>query len=113
MASWASERGFTPRRPRGARGERGATPGRFTPGFRLAGGEGLTVEGRGDLGGASRRPQDFSGSLSIRALKEFVFAQFPEGHPLREVVLAERDRLTPAEFLAKMEVWIVLLSRRV
>jgi hypothetical protein len=113
MATDNTSQGFTPRGPPRAGGGRRTTLRWFTPSFRLAGGEDLTVEGRNDLGGASRRREDFSGSLSIRALKEFVFAQFPEGHPLREVVLAERDRLTPAEFLAKMEVWIVLLSRRV
>jgi hypothetical protein len=50
--------------------------------------------------------------LSIRGLKEFVMARFPEEHPLRAVILAERDLLTPAELLAKMEVWSVLLNRR-
>jgi hypothetical protein len=51
-------------------------------------------------------------ALSIRSLKDFVIARFPEDHPLRAVILAERDVLTPAEFLAKMVVWTVLLSRR-
>jgi hypothetical protein len=51
-------------------------------------------------------------SLSIRGLKDLVLAEFPENHPLREVILAEKDRLTPSEFLAKIEVWVVLLSRR-
>ncbi len=60
----------------------------------------------------SRRGVAIQNSLSIRGLKDLVLAQFPEAHPLREVILAEKDRLTPAEFLAKMEVWVVLLSRR-
>ncbi len=51
-------------------------------------------------------------ALSIRRLKEFVLAELPEDHPLRAVILAERDILTPEEFLAKMEVWAVLLNRR-
>ena len=50
--------------------------------------------------------------VSIRSLKDLVLARFPEGHPLREVILAERDALSPSEFLAKLEVWTILLSRR-
>jgi hypothetical protein len=45
-------------------------------------------------------------------LKDLVLARFPEDHPLRAVILAEKDVLTPVEFLAKMEVWVVLLNRR-
>jgi hypothetical protein len=112
MASRAPKRGLTPRRPSGARGDPGATPGRFTPGFRVTGGEGLKVEGRGDPAIESGRGVAALASVSIRGLKDLVLAHFPEGHPLREVILAERDRLTPAEFLAKMEVWVVLLSCR-
>jgi hypothetical protein len=51
-------------------------------------------------------------ALSIRDLKDLVLARFPEDHPLRAVILAEKDVLTPAELLAKMEVWAVLLNRR-
>jgi hypothetical protein len=35
-------------------------------------------------------------ALSIRNLKDLVIARFPEDHPLRAVILAERDVLTPA-----------------
>ncbi len=50
--------------------------------------------------------------LPVGSLKELVLSRFPEGHPLREVILAEKDHLTPQEFLAKMEVWGVLLRWR-
>ncbi len=50
--------------------------------------------------------------VSIRGLKDLVAARFPEDHPLRVVILAEKEILTPVEFLAKMEVWTILLSRR-
>ena len=53
-----------------------------------------------------------SREVSIRGLKDFVLARFPEDHPLRAVILAEKDVLTPAELLPKMEVWAVLLNRR-
>jgi hypothetical protein len=31
-------------------------------------------------------------------------------HPRREIILAEKEKLTGEEFLAKMEVWMVLLD---
>lgn len=37
-------------------------------------------------------------------------ADIPEGHPLRAVILAERDEMSPAEFVAKLENWNVLIS---
>ena len=50
--------------------------------------------------------------VSIRPLKDLVLARFPEGHPLREVILAERDALSPNEFVAKLETWAFLLNRK-
>ena len=50
--------------------------------------------------------------VSIRPLKDLVLGQFPEGHPLREVILAERDTLTRDELIAKLETWLVLFSRK-
>ncbi len=112
MASGATTGGFTPRRPPRTRGERGATPERFPPASRLVGGENLKVEGRADPAGESRRGVAVPDFLSIRGLKDLVLSEFPEGHPLREVILAERDVLTSDELLAKMPVWLVLLNRK-
>ncbi len=50
--------------------------------------------------------------VSTEGLKQLVLERFPEDHPLREVILAERDVLTSDEFLAKLPVWLVLLNRR-
>ena len=50
--------------------------------------------------------------VSIRSLKDLVLERFPEGHPLREVILAERDILTREELIAKLETWLVLFSRK-
>ncbi len=50
--------------------------------------------------------------VSTEGLKQLVLARFPEDHPLREVILAERDVLTSEELLAKMPVWLVLLNRK-
>jgi hypothetical protein len=64
--------------------------------------------------GATRVPKASwrAADIGIRPLKDFVVFAFPEDHPLRTVILAERDHLPPSEFLAKMEVWLVLLNRR-
>ena len=51
-------------------------------------------------------------AVSTRSLKEFVLSRFAENDPLRQVILAERDSLTVAEFLAKLETWLVLLNGR-
>ncbi len=51
--------------------------------------------------------------VSTEGLKQLVLAQFPEGHPLREVILAEREILSSEELLAKLSVWLVLLNRRI
>lgn len=51
-------------------------------------------------------------TVSIRSLKDLVLSQFQGNHPLREVILAEKDELPPSEFLAKMDVWLVLLNRQ-
>ncbi len=62
---------------------------------------------------ASRESRDASHRLvSTEGLKQLVLARFPEDHPLREVILAERDVLTSEELLAKMPVWLVLLNRK-
>ena len=51
-------------------------------------------------------------AVSTRRLKEFILNRFADDHPLRQVILAERDSLTIAEFLAKLETWLVLLNGR-
>ena len=51
-------------------------------------------------------------TVSIRGLKDLVIARFPEGHPLRDVILAEKDILTRGELIAKLETWLVLINRR-
>lgn len=48
-------------------------------------------------------------SVSIERLKAFARNRLPTGHPLREVLLTERDKLAPEEFLAKMDIWLRLL----
>ncbi len=55
------------------------------------------------------RADDSMRLLPVGSLKELVLSRFPEGHPLRDVILAEKDHLTPQEFLAKVDIWAVLL----
>jgi hypothetical protein len=58
-------------------------------------------------------PRDSPQSVSTKGIKDFVSKHLPRQHPLREVILLEKDTLTPEEVLAKMEVWMVLLDHRV
>nr|MDO8098911.1 hypothetical protein [Candidatus Njordarchaeota archaeon] len=48
--------------------------------------------------------------LNIRALKEFVSKALPAGSPLREVILAEADKVALNDFLAKLRPWLILLN---
>ena len=47
----------------------------------------------------------------IKALKAFALEKFPTDCALRDVLLAERDKLDVNEFLAKMDIWMKLLRR--
>lgn len=46
--------------------------------------------------------------VSLRPLKELVLSDLPQRDVLRDVILSERDELTPQEFLAKLEVWLAI-----
>jgi hypothetical protein len=48
-------------------------------------------------------------NINVRALKQFAANNLPDRSPLRTVLLGERDEISPNEFLAKLEVWLVLL----
>ncbi len=48
--------------------------------------------------------------VSTEGLRRFVLEKLPEKSVLREVILSEKEELTPEEFIAKMEVWLVLLN---
>jgi hypothetical protein len=48
--------------------------------------------------------------INIQPLKTLVLEKFPPNHPLRFVLLAERDVLEAREFLAKLETWLNLLK---
>lgn len=74
-------------------------------------GEGLPV-GRRTGERAGSHSAATARTLEMRPLKDLVLTRFPEDHPLREVILAEKDLLTPSEFVVKMEIWAVLLNRK-
>lgn len=48
--------------------------------------------------------------MCIRALKEYVVARLPQGHPLRVVVLSAPDLMQAETFLVRLEDWLVLLT---
>ncbi|MEM3646830.1 MAG: hypothetical protein QW334_01610 [Thermofilum sp.] len=47
--------------------------------------------------------------ISIRRLKEHVL-KMPESSRLRSIILMEKDELPRNEFLAKLDVWLRLLT---
>lgn len=57
--------------------------------------------------------RDSPQSVSTNRVKALVSSHFPPDHPLRQVILVEKEKLTSEEFLAKMEVWLVLLENKV
>ena len=50
--------------------------------------------------------------LCMRKLKEFAATDIPKDHPLRDVLLMEKDFLTPEEFIAKLEIWMHLMDEK-
>jgi hypothetical protein len=48
--------------------------------------------------------------IDIQRLKGFVVENLSSTSRLRAVLLSERDQLTAADFLAKMDVWVRLLN---
>ena len=48
--------------------------------------------------------------VDIRRLKGFASERLPSSSRLRNVLLSERDQLTVNDFLAKMDIWMMLLN---
>ena len=44
----------------------------------------------------------------MRGFKDLAVSRIPQDHPLREVILAEKDEIEVEEFLLKLEVWLNL-----
>lgn len=59
-----------------------------------------------------RSPDRGQQLISLRPLKELVLAELPPKDLLRNILLSERDELTPQEFLAKLEVWLAIRRER-
>lgn len=49
--------------------------------------------------------------INTRQLKKLALEQLPEGSALRYVILAEKDELSGEEFMAKLDIWMMLLNR--
>jgi len=49
-------------------------------------------------------------SLELARLKNFASRELRNKSVLRSLLLYEKDRLAPDEFLAKMEIWLRLLD---
>lgn len=49
--------------------------------------------------------------VCIKPLKEFALEKLPQNSALREVLLSEKDDLTVDGYLAKLNIWLMLLRR--
>lgn len=50
-------------------------------------------------------------TVNVSPLRSFVLKNLPPTSPLRDVLLNEKEELTSQEFLAKMDIWLLLLSK--
>lgn len=48
--------------------------------------------------------------VNMGRLKQFALENLPTESPLRNVLLSEADQLSARDFLAKMDLWLKLLS---
>lgn len=63
--------------------------------------------------GRATKRSDRLRTLPTKGIKGFVTRHLPQDHPLRQVILAEKEELTAEEFTAKMDIWLLLLNQRV
>jgi hypothetical protein len=53
-----------------------------------------------------------SRAVDLRKLKQFATEALPRNSILRDLILSERDAISPGDFCAKSELWLKLLHRR-
>jgi hypothetical protein len=49
--------------------------------------------------------------IEVNNLKQLALANLPAASSLRDLILAEKPQLEPQEFLAKLDLWLKLLSK--
>ena len=59
---------------------------------------------------SSQRAEIIKKSVDIVPLKKWVRKNMPLDSSLRELILIEGDKLTPEDFLSKIETWLTLLD---
>lgn len=57
------------------------------------------------------QPSPGNRMINTSSLRRFASQRLPSSSVLREVLMAERERLTVREFLAKMDVWLLLFKK--
>ena len=50
-------------------------------------------------------------TVNVSPLRSFALKNLPPTSPLRDVLLNEREELTSQEFLAKLDIWLLLLRK--
>ena len=53
------------------------------------------------------------GNINIKSIKEFAVKELPVGSPLREVLISEPDIVEVNEFLARLPVYLRLVSLKI
>ena len=49
-------------------------------------------------------------TICIRKIKDIALSNLPATHPLRTILLAEKEYITIDEFRAKLDIWLNLLD---
>jgi len=53
------------------------------------------------------------GKISVTNLRKIALEHLPSSSILREVIMAEGEKLTPEEFLGKLDVWLLLFKKEI
>jgi len=51
-------------------------------------------------------------NINLEPLKRFALEKLGRESALRDILLQEKDEVSPAEFLIKLEIWLALLRRQ-
>ncbi|MEM3465388.1 MAG: hypothetical protein QXO75_07840 [Nitrososphaerota archaeon] len=69
-----------------------------------------TLEESRELKDVMATAPETSAKLDMRRLKDFAIRNLPEDSKLRILILSEKDELDAKEFVAKVSVWLKLLT---
>lgn len=59
---------------------------------------------------AKKTRERMSREVDISSLKQFAAEKLPDS-PLRDLILLEKDKMAPEEYVIKVDVWLKLLRK--